>query len=209
MLRALNLLISPEAAWQKAALKPPHVAVVLLLSMLPLMIATLAVEGYSLMKYGEMFGDLGRRAVSQDRVIKYAVFYGIASLVVILIGAGLLTNVGESFNLRASYGACFVLMAFAYTPIFVARLLDAVPAMNSWICWAVGLALAMRILYHGVAWWLKPEQTKGFGLFILSFIYIVVLSGLVHFASAQVLQGKFLKSVLEPTELQRSELPAK
>ncbi|MGZ8901609.1 MAG: YIP1 family protein [Limisphaerales bacterium] len=209
MLRALNLSISPEAEWQKAALKPPHLAFVLLLSILPLMIATLAVEGYALTKYGEMFGDIGRRSVSQERAIKYAVFYGVSSLAVIFIGAGLLKNVGESFNLRVPYGTYFVLMAFAYSPVFFGRLLDAVPAINTWICWAVGVGLSMRILYHGVAWWLKPEQTKGFGLFLLSFIYILVLSGLVHFASIQVLQGKFLKNVLEPTDRQGLELPAK
>lgn len=205
MLRALNLLISPEAAWQKAALKPPHPAWVLLISILPLMIATLAVEAYAVGKYGEMFGDIGRRAVSQDRAIKYAVFYGAASLVVIFVGGGILKNVGESFNLRATYGTCFVLMAFAYSPIFLSRLLDAIPAINTWICWGVGVALSMRILYHGVGWWLKPEQTKGFGLFLLSFIYILVLSGLVHFASIQVLQGRFLKDVFEPGKVERPE----
>ena len=197
MLRALNLLFSPEAEWQKAALKPPHVVTVLLISLLPLMAATLAVEGYSLAKYGEIFGDIGTRPVSVDRAIKYEVFYGLASLLVIFIGAKLLMNVGQSFNLTAPFSVCFVLIAFGYSPIFLGRLLDALPRINTWICWAVGVALSLRILYHGVAWWLKPEQTKGFGLFLVSFVYIVVLSALVHFASIQVLQGKFLKDVME------------
>ena len=197
MFRALSLLWSPEEEWQKAALKPPHVVVVLLISLLPLMAATLAVEGYALAKYGEIFGDIGRRPVSVHRAIKYEVFYGIGSLVVIFIGAKLLQNVGLSFNLTSSYTVCFILVAFGYSPIFLGRLLDAVPKINTWICWAVGVALSLRILYHGVAWWLKPEQTKGFGLFLVSFVYILVLSALVHFASIQVLQGKFLKNVME------------
>jgi hypothetical protein len=121
----------------------------------------------------------------------------VASLLVIFLGAALLKNMGTGFNLRVSYATCFVLFAFAYTPIFLVRLLDAVPAINTWICWAVGVALSMRILYHGVAWWLKPEQTKGFGLLIMCFIYVVVLSALVHFAAVQVLKGRFLKGMME------------
>jgi len=197
MLRALNLLFSPEAEWQKAALKPPNMMFVLLVSILPLMIVTLGVEGFSLIRYGEVFRDLAPRAISQERAIKYEVFFGLASLVVIFLGAKLLQNVSRSFNLFASYSLCFILIAFGYTPIFLVRVLDAMPQINTWICWTVGIALSFRILYHGVALWMKPEQTKGFGLFLVSFVYILVLSALVHFASIQVLQGRFLKDVME------------
>src|SRR5687768_18489749 len=110
MLRALNLLWSPEEEWQKAALKPPHAAVVLFISLLPLLAATLAVEGYSLTRFGEIFGDIGRRPVTLNRAIKYEVFYGLASLLVIFIGAKLLQNVGLSFNLTSSYSVCFILV---------------------------------------------------------------------------------------------------
>jgi hypothetical protein len=197
MLKVLNLSVAPEATWQKTALKPPHSVGVLLLSILPLMVVTLGVEVYALSRFGAVFGEIGRQPVGLDRALKYGVFYGVASLTVIFIGAALLKNVGSSFNLTASYSNCFVLMAFAYGPIFMLRMLDGYPEINTWICWAVGVGLSMRILYHGVAWWLKPEQTKGFGLFIMSFIYILVLSGLVHFASIQVLKGRLLKGVFE------------
>ena len=202
MLRALNLLFSPEPEWQKAALKPPHFAVVLLLSLLPLMAIALAVEGWSLVKYGEVFRGLAPRAISVERAIKYEVFYAVMSLLVILFGARLLQNVGRTFNLQATYGACFVLIAYGYSPIFLSRLVDAFPKINTWICWAVGVVLSFRILYHGVALWLRPEQTKGFGLLLVSFVYILVLSALVHFAGIQVLQGRFLKDNFEkhPTE---------
>lgn len=200
MLKALNLSFSPEKTWQKTAENPPHVATALFISILPLMLAALAVEAYALARYGESFGEIGRRIISQERVLKYALFYAVASWIVIFIGAALLKNMGSSFNLRSSYATCLILFGLAYTPIFLARLLDAVPAVNTWICWAVGVGLSMRILYHGVAWWLKPEQTKGFGLFIMCFIYVLVLSGLVHFASVQVLKGRFLKGIMEQPE---------
>ncbi len=198
MLRALNLIFSPEPEWQKAALKPPHLLTVLFLSFLPLAIAALAVEGWSLVKYGEVFRGLAPRAVSVERAIKYEAFYGLASLLAIFFGARLLRNVGRTFNLESSYTVCFVLIAFGYFPVLLVRVIDSFPRINSWICWAVGAVLAFRVLYHGIALWLRPEQTKGFGLLIVSFVYIVVTSALVHFAAIQVLQGRFLKDILEP-----------
>jgi uncharacterized membrane protein YecN with MAPEG domain len=198
MLRALNLLFSPEAEWQKAALKPPHFATVIFISILPLMAIALAIEGWSLVKYGEVFRGLAPRAISVERAIKYEVFYGAASLLVMLFGGRLLRNVGRTFNLTATYSVCFILIAFGYFPILLVRIMDALPQINSWICWAVGVVLAFRILYHGIALWLRPEQTKGFGLLLVSFIYILVMSAMVHFAGIQVLQGRFLKDVFEP-----------
>lgn len=201
MLKALSLSVAPETAWQKAALKPPHSAAVLLFSILPLMIAALAVEGYSLANSGAIIGEIGRQSVSSERVLKYEIFYGVASLAVIFIGGALLNGLGSGFNLKVSYSTCLVLMAFAYAPIFLGRLLDAVPGINTWICWGIGVALSLRILYHGVAWWLKPEQTKGFGLFLMCFFYVLIASGLVHFASNQVLQGRLLKNAFEKQEV--------
>lgn len=208
MLRALNLLFSPEAEWQKAALKPPHFAIVLFISILPLMAIALAVEGWSLVKYGEVFRGLSARAISLDRAVKYEVFYGVASLVVIFFGGHLLRVIGRTFNLTSSYSVCFILIAFGYFPIILVRLLDALPQINSWICWSVGLVLSFRILYHGIALWLRPEQTKGFGLLLVSFVYIAVMSALVHFAAIQVLQGRFLKNVFEPQGVSAPPLSA-
>jgi uncharacterized membrane protein YecN with MAPEG domain len=208
MLRALNLLFSPEAEWQKAALKPPHFATVLFISILPLMAAALAIEGWSLLKYGEVFRGLAPRAVSFERVVKYEVFYGAASLLVMLCGGRLLQNVGRTFNLMSTYSVCFVLIAFGYFPIILVRIMDALPQINSWICWAVGAVLCFRVLYHGIALWLRPEQTKGFGLLLVSFIYILVLSGLIHFAAIQILQGRFLKNIFEPQSTSTPSLTA-
>jgi uncharacterized membrane protein YecN with MAPEG domain len=208
MFRALNLLFSPEAEWQKAALKPPHFATVLFLSILPLMAIALAVDGWSLIKYGEVFRGLAARAVSMERAVKYEVFYGVTSLLVILFGGRILQNVGRTFNLASTYSVCFILIAFGYFPILLVRLLDALPQINSWICWAVGVALAFRVLYHGIALWLRPEQTKGFGLLLVSFIYILVMSALVHFAAGQLLQGRFLKDLFEPRDAATPSLAA-
>jgi hypothetical protein len=195
MIRALNLLFAPSKTWERMALKPPSAATILVVSLLPLIAITFAVEGYGLLKLGDSTGEMGRINLPLERVIRYEAFYAVASIVVIFAGTFLLKSVAESFGVPCTFGGCFVLMACGFTPIFLLRMPDSLPKVSTWICWAVGAVLSVRILYHGVALWLKPEQTKGFGLFLVSVVYTFVLSGLVHFAAVQVLHGRLLKNV--------------
>lgn len=196
MLRLLRLFFSTASEWEKMSLQPPHPVLVFLFSLVPLMAVTLGAEYLGLMRWGESHGDLGALHLAQERVIKYVAFYAGASILVIFAGTVLLRNVATSFNLRGTFGSYFILMALGYAPVFLPRMLDAFPRVNTWICWTIGALMAMRFLYHGVAHWLKPEQTKGLGVFLVTLIYTTVLSGLVHFASIEVLHGRFLKHVL-------------
>src|SRR5262245_60482691 len=153
MIRALNLLFAPSKTWERMALKPPNAATVVLISLLPLIAITFAVEGYGLLRLGESAGEMGRINLPLERVIRYAGFYAIASLIVISAGTFLLKSVAESFGVICTFGNCFVLMACGFMPIFLLRMPDAIPKVNTWICWAVGAVLSVRILYHGVALW--------------------------------------------------------
>lgn len=180
------------------SLNPPH-PVTVFLSLLPLFALMLAIEWWGLNHFGVTLGDFGRVRIPEERTLKYVIFYGVAAISGLLLGSMLLRNLTPGFNLQSTFGSCFILLAYAYSPLFLTRALDAFPRINTWICWGIGALLAMRLLYHGVAYWLKPEQTKGLGVFMLSVICTVVLSALVHFASVQVLHGRFLHHrVLNP-----------
>jgi uncharacterized membrane protein YecN with MAPEG domain len=112
----------------------------------------------------------------------------------------------ESFNVMASYTQCFVVMAYGFSPIFLVRILDGIPQLNTWVCWAAGAAVASSVLYHGVGMILRPEQTKGFGLYLMTIVILVLVSAVAHFAAVSVLRGKTLRiggaqRVVEPTTL--------
>jgi hypothetical protein len=205
MLRSLKLVFSAGAEWQKISVNPPHPLVVFFVSLLPLIAVSLGAEAFGLMRLGETLGEFGLIRLPEERIIKYVLFYGIASIAVIVLGSALLRSMAPSFNLQNSFGAWLILMAYGYTPIYLSRLADALPQINSWVCYAIGAALAVRVLYHGVAYWLKPEQTKGLGVLLMCIIYVVVLSGLVHFASIQVLHGRLLRNV--PASAELDDLP--
>lgn len=194
MLNAVGIIFSPAKIWERITLANPNWILVFVLSLLPMMALSGFVEGYGISRWGSEYRPgMGAVKVSDERVIRYiAVSLGL-SLAVVLVGSYFLKSVAESFNLRATFGQCFTLLAFGYIPILFLQMADAIPQINTWICWAVGVALALRVLYHGVALWLKPEQTKGFGLFIFCVIFVGVLSGLAHFVALSVLQGKLWK----------------
>ena len=177
MLRLFRLIFTTDQEWERMAARPPHPVAVFLLSLLPLLAAALAVEAWGLMRFGEAHGELGQIRLPAERVIKYVIFYGAGSFLMILAGAGLLRNVAPSFNLQYTFGACFTLIGYGYAPILLTRALDGLPQVNTWVCWGIGAMLALRVLYHGVAHWLKPEQTKGLGVFVVSVIGVVVLYG--------------------------------
>jgi hypothetical protein len=200
MFRSLKLIFSPDQEWEKMSLQPPSAWVVFFASILPLVVGMLAIEALGLLKWGAVLNELGKVRVPEERVYKYAIFYGLAAVLVILAGAALLKNVAPSFNLRSGYGAYFTLMAYGFAPLLLVRPIDAIPQINTWVVLAIGCMLALRVLYHGVGHWLKPEQTKGLGVFMVTIMYTLVLGGLVHFASFQVLKGRLLKNLSIPHE---------
>ena len=84
-------------------------------------------------------------------------------------------------------------MAYGFGPIILARILDGFPQLNTWVCWAIGAVGSVSVLYHGIGMILRPDQTKGFGLYLMAIIIVVLMSGLAHFAAVSVLHGKILQ----------------
>ena len=194
-MRLIRLIFSAGKEWERITTTGNYSFLfVLCVSLLPLLAMACAGEGWGLMRLGEANSDVGRIEVPPERIVRYEVFYAVATLAAIIGGAALLKMVGASFNVTVPYSAYFALLAYGFSPIIFMHLLDGLPFINTWICWAIGIGLAASILYHGVAFALKPEQTKGFGLMIMSVMYVVILSGLVHFASVQVLHNRLLRT---------------
>jgi hypothetical protein len=143
------------------------------------------------MRWGERRGALEYVVkISSASAIRYAAAQTILLLASIVVGAQVLQWITHSFQVRTSYAQCFTLLAYGFSPIVLSRLLDAVPALPTWLCWTAGALLSYSMLYHGVALMLRPEQTKGFGLYLVSVILVILSSGLSHFIALAVLHGK-------------------
>jgi hypothetical protein len=190
MIRAFQMVFSPEGVWPKIAEKNRHMIFVLFLSTLPLILTCLAIEGFGLDRLGEGMGEFGRINVERGLIYRYLAVHLAADLLFLFFGAYFLLSVAKSFHAYAvTYSQAFVTLAIGSSPIFLMHALDGLPALYTWLCWGIGFGLAIRALYHGIAVNMKPEQTKGFGLYIVSIFIVGFLSGLGHFIAIQVLHG--------------------
>ena len=65
------------------------------------------------------------------------------------------------------------------------------PGISPWVAWAIGICLSVAVLYQGVPRIMEPDPPHAFGLFLMSALLLVLITGLVRFATAAYLQGKF------------------
>jgi hypothetical protein len=192
MIRAFQMIFAPDGAWVKIAEKNRHILFVLFLSTLPLVTATLAIEGFGLERLGESFGEFGKINVIREAIIRYELTHLALDIAFLLGGAWFLISVARSFNSNVTISQAYSTLAYGASPIFLMHALDGIPHLHTWLCWGIGAGLSVRALYHGVAINIKPEQTKGMGLYIVSVFIILFLSGLAHFVALTVLHNKTL-----------------
>jgi hypothetical protein len=193
MIRVFQMIFAPEGVWHKIAEENRNFLFVLFLSTLPLVVGALAVEGAGILQLGERTTEFGKALVSQDRVIRYETAQLVLTLGFLFFGTWMLKGLAESFHAPVTFSQTFNTLAYGASPIFLMRALDGLPAVNTWVCWGVGVALAIRAFYHGVAISLKPEQTKGFGLYIITVFLVAFLTALPHFVAVSILHQKIWK----------------
>lgn len=192
MIEALQLLFSPFQTWERITTARPNLARVLLLYLVPFLLLGIGLETASLMHWGEKRGTIAYWSkVSEETAIQYAAVQILSIIGSIFIGAKILQWIAHSFQVRNTYAQTLTLMAYGFSPIILARYLDALPIFHTWLAWGVGALVALSVLYHGVALALRPEQTKGFGLYLVSVLLVLLSSGLTHFAAVSVLHGRF------------------
>jgi hypothetical protein len=191
MITALQLIFSPFETWEKITIAQRGFFWVLCFYLLPLLLISLGVEGFLLNRWGEKEGELGYVIkVPLDLAIRYGVSYLAILLAGIFISAKFLALASESFNVHTTYTQSFTLMAYGFGPIILARILDGIPQLNTWLCWVIGAVATVAVLYHGIGMVLRPDQTKGFGLYLMAIVIVVLVSGVSHFAAVSVLHGK-------------------
>jgi hypothetical protein len=191
------LIVDPAGTWEKIEAAPRTVARVFFLFFLPLMLLSSLGEGWALMHFGlerSSFVDLPARKmkVSLDLVLRYELAQLVFGLVMVFGGALLFRKFGESFHRRHLYSETFVTIAYSLSPLFLLRILDGLPVMNTWVCWGIGVALAVAALYRGLPRIMKPDPSNALGLYLLCSLLLIAISGVAHFLASQVLQEKIL-----------------
>lgn len=197
MLKAILLVFEPLATWEKIFLARRGMVYILLVYLLPLLLITSAGEGFGLVHWGKLRGEV--REIARPYLFKpaeAALFEGaqvLLSLFVVFIGAHLVKSVGETFHGRHTYLQAFSAVAYGLSPLFLLRLLDAFPGVSLWVTWSIGIVLSIAVLYNGLPRMMEPDPPHAFGLFLMSSVLLTLVTGLVRFLTWWYLIGKFTK----------------
>ena len=192
MIKALLLIFDPVGSWEGIFRARRSLGFILALYLLPLLLVTSAAEGFGLVHWGKKQGEFGRlNHFPLREAVLIEVAQILVSLVVVFGGASLIKAVGETFHGRHTYTQAFTAVAYSMGPFFLLRLLDTFPGLSPWVAWAIGMSLTVAALYQGVPRMMAPDPPHAFGLYVMSALLLVLISGLVRFATATYLQGKF------------------
>ncbi len=194
MIKALLLIVRPMATWEGILRARRSLFFVLAAYLMPLLLLVGLGEGYGLVHWGKWQGEISHLKtfpVREAAVVEAARF--LLSLLVVFVGANMIKSLGETFRGRHTYTQAFATVAYGLSPLFLLRLLDAFSGVSPWVSWSIGIILSIAVLYHGVPQMMEPDPAHAFGLFFMSALLLVLVSGLVRLVTAEYLQGRFSK----------------
>lgn len=194
MIKALLLIFSSQATWLRIVQTPRKWGLLLATYFVPMALLACAAEGFGLVRWGKMRGaipHLTRFSVSQMLVFESVQF--ILSLGIVLLAAWLIKSFGETFHGRHPFSQTLTVAAYGLSPLFFLRLADAFPYVPWWLTWVVGIFLSISILYSGIPLVMRPDPPHALGLYLLTSMFLIIITGLPRFVTAWYLAGKFPK----------------
>lgn len=194
MIKALLLIFSAPATWLRIGQLPRKWGVVLATYVLPMLLLVGAAEGYGLMHWGKARGPFASlERFSWAFVAAFEVVQLVLSLAVVLVTARMIKSLGETFHERHSFSQTFTVAAYGLSPYFLLRLLDAFPGISPWVIWLIGILLSISVLYSGIPLIMRPDPPHAFGLFLMTSMFVLFITGLLRFMTTWYLLGKFTR----------------
>jgi len=191
MIKALFLILEPVAAWDRIVLAQRSLSYILFVFLLPLLGLSALAEGSGLVFWGKPQRGLGQlKKFPVGEAVVYEIGQVLLSVAIVFIGARIIKSLGETFHGRHSFTQTFTIVAYGLSPLFALRVLDAFPSVNPWIGWGIGILLSMAALYQGVPRVMLPDPPHAFGLYVISSILLVFITGLARFVTAWYLEGR-------------------
>jgi hypothetical protein len=192
MIKALLLIFEPVATWERIVVARRSWWFVLGAYLLPLLLLTSLVEGFGLVQWGVIQKEMMRPKIfSVAEALVYLSAQGLLSLIIVAAAALLIKSLGETFHGRHSFSQAFTAVAYGLSPLFALRVLNAFPWISPWVGWGIGILLSAAVLYHGLPRVMLPDPPHAFGLYLMSMIMLIVITGLARFITAWYLAGRF------------------
>ncbi len=194
MIESVMLIFNPSGTWERIVRAQRGFGAILLSFLLPLLLVTCAVEGYGLTHWGKHQDNSTRAHLfTPGEAVVFETGQVVTSLLLVFIGAAVLKSMGGTFHARNTYRQAFTVVAYALSPFFLLRLLDAFTPISPWVTWGIGIFLALAALYHGVPQVMEPDPPQTFGLYLMTAVLLFSITGVMGFIAAWYLQGRFHK----------------
>ena len=186
--RVKNVLLSPKTEWTPIEEEnAPHAKVfrsyVVLLALIPAIAAFIGygIIGYSV--FGVHIGGFGWGI--RQAVVQYLTMLGGVYITAYVIDA-----LAINFGAQKDFNRAFSLVAYSYTPMFVAGVLYILPSL-SWLASLAGL-YGLYLLYIGLQPMMKVSAEKQTSYFVVSIIVTIVVSAVISAILAAILLKGYL-----------------
>jgi Yip1 domain len=191
MFKVFFLIFDPGATWDKVAQKKRGLFFILTTYLVPMILLVTAAEGWSIFNYGKWQPRFSIfKHFTLPEIKAFEVTQAVALLALVFLAALLLHVAGNTFHGRRSYRQAFAVVAYGFSPLLLARLLDVAPQVSPWASWALGLGLMIWILYQGIPRVLEPDPTHTFGIYLTAIMVMVLTSGVARIFATMYLQGE-------------------
>jgi hypothetical protein len=191
MFKTFFLIFEPGVTWDRIARARRGFGFILGWYLLPMILLAAVAEGWSLDRWGKWQPKFQRfTEFSLHNIVVFEIIQTVLLLAMVVLGAQLLLIISQTFQSRRNYLGVFTTVAYSYSPLLLARLLDASPVVNPWVSWALGIALTIWVLYQGIPRVMQPDPTHAFGLYFAAMFVMVLTSGMARLLTAMYLLGE-------------------
>jgi hypothetical protein len=166
--RAKNIIMTPKTEWPVIAAETPNVGAIMTGYVIPLALipAVATVIGYGLIGMGFLGASF-----------KWGIAMGVTSFVSTVLGVYLTSFVVDflapNFGSQKNFGRAMQLVAYSYTPAWVAGILSVVPVIG-WLGGLIGL-YGLYLMYLGLPHTMKTPQDKVVVYLVVAIIALLVV----------------------------------
>jgi hypothetical protein len=191
MIRMFFFIFRPAAEWDAVLQAKRGLGFILGIDLLPVMLMASIAEGVGMAGWRKWHAGIhGVKHFTVGEAMVWEMMQLMLMLVVIAVCAYLIRLMGETFNSRYTYRQALTVVIYSLSPLFLLRLLGAIPRISLWILWALGIFFSLKILYCGLPRILQSHLSHALGLFFISSLFVVVLTGAERLIFIRCLNGQ-------------------
>lgn len=165
--RAKNIMMTPKTEWQAIASEEPNVGQIVSGYVIPLALipAIAAMLGYGLIGHGAVSSFTGGIAMA---IIGFVVAVGGVYLTAYVVDL-----LAPSFGSQKNFGRAIQLVAYSYTPAWVAGILNIIPVLGVLVL--IASIYGLYLMYLGFPHTMETPEDKVVVYMVVSIIVLIVV----------------------------------